>query len=346
MSFTKWKRVTLPTAAALGAVLACSDERQSLAPVPLAHMVLPPSYSVLDISPGPDGSQASGINDAGAVVGWSFTSTGTHAWMRDGRRVIWLKEPRGASGSEAFAIAGNGSISGSVTFPGTGGEPVYWPGAHKKPRVIPLPGGLSNGSSLGVNNLGQVVGTFYDAASLSHAFLWSEATNTTIDLGTLGGLNAGATDINDRGEVVGCAELASGALRAYRWTSSGGMVELAPFYARSCAEGINELGDASGWVNPGSADTSAVFVTAGVSHRYLAEAELLDLNDSLIAVGFQRVGTQRNAVAIDEFATWTTLPTLSAGAKSTAQAINSAGVIVGYEKLAPPGPSRAVMWRP
>jgi probable HAF family extracellular repeat protein len=279
------------------------------------------------------------------VVGWSLTGTGTRAWMRDGRRVIWLKEPRGATGSEAFAIGGNGSISGSVTFPGTGREPVYWPGAHKQPRVIPLPPGSLNGAGMGVNNLGQVVGIFYDAASAGHAFLWSEATNTTIDLGTLGGLNAGANDINDQGQVVGCAELANGAMRAYRWTGSGGMVELQPFYAQSCAEGVNELGEASGWVNTGFADTAAVFLVGGSSLRFVDQAGFQDVNDSSIAVGFQRVGPLRNAIAMDQFGSWTTLPALAAGATSTAQAINRGGLIVGTTKSAL-GPARAVMWRP
>jgi probable HAF family extracellular repeat protein len=52
-----------------------------------------------------------------------------------------------------------------------------------------------------VNQAGQVVGTYSDSASETHAFLWDRG--TAYDLGTLGGTSSYATGINDLGQVVG-----------------------------------------------------------------------------------------------------------------------------------------------
>ena len=64
-------------------------------------------------------------------------------------------------------------------------------------------GTLGGGSSIAyaVNDLGQVVGTSFDAG-VSHAFSWTSA-DGMIALGTLGGSSSYAQALNDRGQVVG-----------------------------------------------------------------------------------------------------------------------------------------------
>jgi probable HAF family extracellular repeat protein len=52
------------------------------------------------------------------------------------------------------------------------------------------------------------------------------ASYVKIDLGTLGGSESQADDINASGQVVGQAQTAAGAWHAFSWTRTGGMVDL------------------------------------------------------------------------------------------------------------------------
>ncbi len=66
------------------------------------------------------------------------------------------------------------------------------------------------------------------------------------DLGTLGGSRSGATGINDRGQVVGMSETASGAEHAVLW-EQGTMTDLGTLGGNwSRAYGINDRGQVVG----------------------------------------------------------------------------------------------------
>ena len=99
-----------------------------------------------------------------------------------------------------------------------------------------LPGVRATSSALGVNADGDVVGYSVDnGLVMSRAFL-RPARGATRDLGTLGGRNSQANDINDNGTIVGIATLASGQQHAFVYGPASGMQD------------VNDLIDpASGW---------------------------------------------------------------------------------------------------
>jgi len=102
-------------------------------------------------------------------------------------------------------------------------------------------GGLDAATSapaMGINNAGQIVGK-----SADHAFLWEHGKMT--DLGTLGGNVSSANAINDRGEIVGESETATGELHAFLWQRRS-MTDLGIAGEISSAHGINNRGEIVG----------------------------------------------------------------------------------------------------
>jgi probable HAF family extracellular repeat protein len=132
---------------------------------------------------------ASGINDAGQVVGAKYSTLGG-SWV---------------TGINAFVYGG-----GKVTELGS------LPGPHSSDATA-------------INNVGQIVGWSYanptgpNQPIPTHAFLYSGGKMT--DLGTLGGLESYPKAINDAGQVVGYSRLAQGDEHAFLFTN-GKMVDL------------------------------------------------------------------------------------------------------------------------
>lgn len=87
--------------------------------------------------------------------------------------------------------------------------------------------GLFNGEALGLNNDAHVVGwaTTEPPELVDHAYFWTEAEGTT-DLGTFGGEESKAHDVNDADVVVGWAENADGDTRPFVWRADFGMRDL------------------------------------------------------------------------------------------------------------------------
>ena len=176
---------------------------------------------------------------------------------------------------------------------------------------------LGNGQSLAtaINDGGTVVGsTMIDGASTdtSHAFVWTEA-GGMIDLGTFGGANSDALDVNNAGVVVGWAENAAGHPRAFVWTSAAGKVDLGTLGgSRSWAYGINNTGQVVGasWV----CDTCDMAGPLVHGFSWTQAGGIVDLG----------------AVAADRH--------------SAALAVNDAGHIVGLDFKG--FGSRGILWRP
>ena len=104
----------------------------------------------------------------------------------------------------------------------------------------------------GINARGQVAGN-----SGPQAFLWDGG--ALVELGSLveGGF-AAASDMNDRGEIVGTARAASGASHAFLW-KDGAMHDLGSLRGDySAAAAISDSGDVAGWATTASGEQHAV----------------------------------------------------------------------------------------
>ena len=138
------------------------------------------------------------------------------------------------------------------------------------------------------------------AASLAHSATYYVVSVTATDLGTLGGDQAYAADINNRGTIVGFAKNASMKRLAVRW-HAGIILELGTpaSSAFSYADGINDLGEIVGkFGDPSEFEYRPFYWTLGTGmvemDRSLFPGDPLDplyvgmahaINDSGVIVG-------------------------------------------------------------
>ncbi len=177
----------------------------------------------------------------------------------------------GGTNGIAYAINNQGQVSGAaetttkdptcVAPQALQFEAALWGPAGQVQELPPLPGDTV-GAAMWLNNYGQVVGSSgtcvnggvtpsFDAA---HAVLWQNGVPT--NLGNLGGaMVTTAQSINDLGEVVGCADLASELpgfpfvqIHSFLWTQAAGMHDLGTVGTdfTSFPFGINNNGQAVG----------------------------------------------------------------------------------------------------
>ena len=243
-------------------------------------------------------SVATGINDKGQVVGCSYFAAGSQAFLySDGGPMQNLGMlPGGGANTGAFGINKNGQIvgvSGSHAFLYSDGGPMQDLGT--------LPGApeFTQYAANGINDGGQVVGSYLSPNSSNQAFLYSSsggmkaigggyitlaaainnsgqvaghssnghavlynsASDSTVDLGTLGGINSYAQGINNNGQVVGYAD-SHGWSDAFLWQSGIGMRNLGTLFPSdrySKATAINDkgqvVGESDGWAFLWSAST-------------------------------------------------------------------------------------------
>ena len=199
--------------------------------------------------PGDDGSQALGINNSGVIVGSSSGPSGTHAFARTSSAMLGLGTLPGDNESVAYAVNDSGQVVGYSfgqdhqqaflwspasgmqalgTLPGqsdstanfinnngqvvgaSGAAAFSWTEGGGMQNLGFLPGG-DYSQAYGLNNLGQIVGASGSVLG-THAFIW-DAQNGMQDLnGLIQNPNivlAGATGINDNGQIVAFGIVAS-----------------------------------------------------------------------------------------------------------------------------------------
>jgi probable HAF family extracellular repeat protein len=177
----------------------------------------------------------------------------------------------GGNNSIAYAINNQGQVAGAAETSTKDAtciapqvlrfEAALWGPAGQIQQLPPLPGDTV-GAALWLNNYGQVVGSSGTCANGgvtpvfdgAHAVLWQNGSPT--NLGNLGGsMVALGQSINDLGEVVGCADLASELpgfpfvqLHAFLWGQATGMQDIGAVGTdfSSLPFGINNNGQAVG----------------------------------------------------------------------------------------------------
>lgn len=194
--------------------------------------------------PGGNASEAFGINNSGAVVGYSNGPDGIRAFLWTPTSSMRSLAPlSGGKFSKALAINNAGVIVGSSGSP-RGTRAVLW----SLGRVQDL--GTLRGDTFSeahaINNSGGVVGSSRGPAGM-RAFLWTSGSGMQGLPPLSGGKMSTALGISDSGVIVGNAEGASG-IRAVLWNTIGQpqdlntLVSLPPGLVLIQAAGINPNG--------------------------------------------------------------------------------------------------------
>ncbi len=202
------------------------------------------------------------VNNAGQVVGFGSISTDPDPFSFLGGPIhpfIWQDGvihdlgtlggpdalPNENCNNQRTNFVTGFSFADSTPNPDTG-IPTMHPVLWQDGKIIDL--GSLGGTLLGdlqcANSAGQVAGAMtLPGNSVLHAFFWEHGIMK--DLGTLGGDNSSAYWINERGDVIGKADLPDGTTHAVLWRH-GITTDLGTLGSYSYAHGMNSKGQVVG----------------------------------------------------------------------------------------------------
>jgi probable HAF family extracellular repeat protein len=161
-------------------------------------------------------SRAYAINAAGTVVGYSSGASDANSQV-----LLWSAsgtvQNLGIAG-QAMSINGPGQVAGNTSD----GRAFLW-SSGSSPQYLSAPAGYDSARVTGINDLGQVIGSFYNEISENYvAFVWSGGVSYT----KLGGNSyldyTRATSINNNGQVLLNSDNLNGGFGDFIWTQATG----------------------------------------------------------------------------------------------------------------------------
>ena len=262
-----------------------------------------------------DNSGATGINNAGQVVGYIGTAV-TQATLWNGTTTTDLGSLAGTNSSGATGINNAGQVVG-VSQNSSFVHATLWNGTTA--TDLGTNGGIESNAT-GINDARQVAGYVQLAGSNNlQATLWNGTTAT--NLVTPSGYNSLATGINNAGQVVGYvgATTSSQDVQAVVWNGTTA-TNLTPLSRNTGPLGLNGT-------NGGFTSAAAAINNAG---QVVGESQELVccLGDPpSLTAPVNRATLWNGTTPID-------LGTLVGGFSSSASAINNAGQVVGESQIA------------
>lgn len=259
------------------------------------------------------------------------------------------------SNSIASGINDKGDVVGSSYNASFALRATSWP-AGGAPAELSILSNATTSEGMAVSSTGIVVGKSQLLDYSEHAMLWSSASSTPIDLGTLGGFNSVASGVNAAGDAVGNALVADNStIHAVLWPASNRVtIDLGtlPGGSYSEARGINAAGDIVGNSSDATGMGQAT-LWSGPAHTPVALKTLgglmgvaLGINDNGDVVGYSH-----NASNIFRPTLWAApghLPvdigTLAGGSYGGANSINNVGDIAGYSATSADLAKHATVW--
>ena len=297
-------------------------------------------------------SVASSINNKGEIVG---------AFRRDGARHSFLfrddyyrtlgqidRFPR--LGNPGRFVAGGvindrSRVAARLTIPDGNQRTALW--SEGKAAFFGLldDGRICHG--LAMNNHDHIAGQVFDTNQHSRPFIWRDG--KFIDLGSLGGTRASATEINDKGTVIGWALPKDATLRganAFVWHEKEGIRNLGTLGGKtSRAYGLNNNGQIVGYSqNAGKAYVACLWKEGRVydlntltEHRgwRLISAGAVNDHGQIIATAVPPGGAVQRAVLLtpkDLDSTRSTAPSEFATSEPAATASNSSFNLSSFKR--------------
>jgi probable HAF family extracellular repeat protein len=248
------------------------------------------AVSELPSPPGCRDARATGINDAGLVVGtadrWMGSDRVTVAclWRSGGVRVLASlggHRCRAERINSHGRIAGWGELAGSNPNKVGGVRALLWTGGKLIRLLAPLD---ADSEALDINDSDSVVGVITRMpgdTGISQAVLWRK--NRRSALGTLGGQSSYAIGINNDAEIVGAADTPEAKTHAFLW-KDGRMSDLGTLGApESAAVDINNRHQIVGQSQ--IARSPALLGASGpLYHAFRSDGgKMVDLNDVIPA---------------------------------------------------------------
>ncbi|HEY3971592.1 MAG TPA: hypothetical protein VGM18_01230 [Candidatus Sulfotelmatobacter sp.] len=186
-------------------------------------------------------TEAIGINNAGDVVGWYNQGFPTQGFLYSGGVVTEIADPSADAGTTApIAINTAGAIVG--TYTNSRGRSQAFLDVNGVFSDIQAPGTVSGSDAAGINNLGQIVGMYYDVTGPWHGYFFDSVTLKFKTIDIPGAPYTWAQGINDNGLMVLSSLDSNNVQHAWLYNGKTFTNIDVPGYANTVPEGINNQG--------------------------------------------------------------------------------------------------------